>query len=191
MSSGTEFTIRRKVFTLFGAKFHLYRSDGALMGFCRQKAFRLKEDIRIYTDETMTQERLRIGARQIVDFSAAYDVEDSDSGEVLGGLKRRGFKSIFRDEWIVMGPGDEEVGRIREDSALSAFVRRFLPLGALIPQKHVLRDNDETELAEFRTHFNPFVHKMTVTVFPDGPLHPLLILAAGVLMVAIEGRQQS
>ncbi|MBT4866663.1 MAG: hypothetical protein HON53_16290 [Planctomycetaceae bacterium] len=71
-----------------------------------------------------------------------------------------------------------------------ALVRRFLPLGKLIPQKFMLRDADGNELALFRTHFNLFVHRMTVTVYPESTISPYLILAGGLLLVAIEGRNQ-
>lgn len=49
---GEAYTIRRKVLKLFGAAFHIYNPAGAVVGFCKQKAFKLKEDIRVYTDET-------------------------------------------------------------------------------------------------------------------------------------------
>ena len=79
---------------------------------------------------------------------------------------------------------------IQEDSLTMAMVRRFLPLGNLIPQRYHLSDQSGTELATFRQHFNPFVQRLTVTLYEDCPLSPLLVLAAGVLLVAIEGRQQ-
>ncbi len=185
--SGTEFTIRRKVFSLLGAKFHLYSADGNLLGFCNQKAFKLREDIRIYTDESMSDELLKIAARQIIDFSAAYDVDDSRTGAKIGALQRKGFKSLFRDEWMVLDENDDEIGLIKEDSAWLAFIRRHLL--TFLPQTYHLTENDGEELAEFRTHFNPFVHRMTVTVYPDCPLDPMLILAAGILLVAVEGRE--
>ena len=184
----TQFTIRRKVFTFLGAKFHIYNAEGGLLGFCKQKAFKLKEDIRVYADETMSEERLVIRARSIVDISAAYDVIDSNAQATIGVLQRKGLKSIFRDEWTVLDENESEIGIIKEDSALMATLRRFA--SNLIPQSYHLKDNSGHELAEFRTHFNPFVHRMTVTVYSDCPLHPFLILAAGVLLVAIEGRQQ-
>lgn len=187
--SGTQFTIRRKVFTFFGAKFHIYDAEGNLLGFCKQKAFKLKEDIRIYTDETMQHERLVISARKMLDISAAYDVVDSVNGVKLGALKRQGLKSMFRDSWIVMDENDGEIGTLKEDSAAMAMLRRFV-VGSLLPQKFHLKDQEQHDIAEFRTHFNPFVHKMTVSVYPDCPLHAMLVLAAGVLLVAIEGRQQ-
>lgn len=187
-AAATEFTIRRKVFTLLGAKFHIYNAAGDVIGFCKQKAFKLKEDIRLYTDETMSEERMVISARSVIDFSAAYDVVDSNKQKKLGALKRKGLKSMFRDEWIVLDENDEQIGTIQEDSMALAMIRRFL--SNLVPQKFQLRDSDGSELAEFRTHFNPFIHRMTVTVYPDVTISPYLILAAGVLLVAIEGRQQ-
>lgn len=185
----TEFTIRRKVFTILGGAFHIYASDGRLLGYCRQKAFRLKEDIRFFTDESRTQELLRIAARSIIDFGATYDVSDSRSDARLGAYRRKGLKSILRDEWRLLDENDAEMGVLTEDSAGTAFVRRFLPLGNLIPQRFSMTINGE-RVAEFRTHFNPFIHRLTATVFAGCPVNPLFVVAGGVLLIAIEGRQQ-
>ena len=80
----SEYTIRRQVFKLFGAAFHVYDGSGKLVGYSKQKAFKLKEDIHVYTDEGMSTEVLTIQARSIVDFSAAYDIVDARSGERTG-----------------------------------------------------------------------------------------------------------
>ncbi len=185
----TEYTIRRKVFTLFGGKFHIYNREGALVGFSKQKAFKLKEDIRVFTDESMDQPMLAIAARSIIDFSACYDVTDSKTGQKVGALRRKGFASMIRDEWEVLDTQDNPISSLREDSTSMALVRRFLPLGHMIPQHFVLGD-DTNQYAEMRTHFNPFIHRMTVSINADCPFHPLLVLAAAVLLVAIEGRQK-
>ena len=190
--AGTQYTIRRKVFTFFGAKFHIYDAENNLIGYCKQKAFKLKEDIRIYTDESMSEERLVITARKVIDFSGAYDVVDSKSGTKLGALRRKGFKSILRDSWQVLDENDEDVGSLQEDSASMALVRRFLPygLGGLFPQKFQMKAHDsDVVYARFRTHFNLFVHRMTVTVEEECQFDPMLVLAAGILLAAIEGRQ--
>lgn len=182
-----EYTIRRKILTLFGAKFHIYDARGSVIGFSHQKAFKLREDIRVFTDESMADERLSIKARQIIDFSAAYDIVDSRSGTKLGALKRKGWSSLVRDSWIVMDENDREVGHLHEDSLLLALLRRVV---GWIPQHFSLVNSSGTKLADLRTHFNPFVHRMTVSVTERCPLNPLLVLAAGILLVAIEGRQQ-
>lgn len=185
-----EYTIRRKILSFLGAKFHIYDQDQNLVGFCKQKAFKLKEDIRIYTDETMSEERITIAARNIIDFSAAYDIVDTRTGKKLGAYKRKGLSSTFlRDSWIVLDADDNEIGTLKEDSMAKAILRKYL-LGKLMPQSFHLGDTEENHLAEFRTHFNLFVHRMTVTVHEAEPLSPLMILAGGVLLMVIEGRQQ-
>ncbi|MBI3865587.1 MAG: hypothetical protein HY290_27250 [Planctomycetia bacterium] len=185
-----QYTIRRKIFTFLTSKFHIYDASEKLVGYSEQKAFKLKEDIRIYSDEAKTDERVMIKARQIIDFGAAYDVIDASTHEKVGALKRKGFASILRDSWVVMDPDDREIGKIQEDSMTMAMIRRFLPLGNLIPQSYHLSDQQQVELASFRQHFNPFVQKLTVTVYDGCPVSKLLVLSAGVLLVAIEGRQQ-
>jgi hypothetical protein len=160
------------------------------MGYCRQKAFKLKEDIRIYSDETQKNEKLAISARSVIDFSAAYDVVESESSAKLGALKRKGFTSaIFRDSWTVLDDNDQEIGNIREQGTLLSILRRFGDLGCLFPQKFHLSTANGEQLATFRTHFNPFVHRMTVTISPDCDVHPWLVVASGILLMAIEGRQ--
>jgi hypothetical protein len=176
------------VLTIFGAKFHIYDANNKLLGFSEQKAFKLKEDIRVYTDESKSDERVVIKARSIIDFGAAYDVYDSKQQKKVGALKRKGWSSLVRDSWIVMDADDREIGTLQEDSMVMALVRRFL--SNLIPQKFHLSDQAGTGLASFRQHFNPFVFRLTVTIYDGSPLSPLLVLAAGVLLVAIEGRQQ-
>ncbi len=187
MSESKQFTIRRNLFTFLGAKFQIFDANGDFVAVSKQKAFKLKEDIRLYRDEEMKQELLTIKARSIIDFSAAYDVFKSAGGEKIGALKREGFKSMLRDEWVVMDPEDNEIGRLKEDSMGMALLRRFLPI---IPQKFSLSDNSGAELATFQTHFNPFVHKMTLTVSPGGGMSNHLVMATGLLLMAIEGRQK-
>ena len=185
----TEYLIRRKVFALLGAQFHIYDTNQQLIGYCKQKAFKLKEDIRLYTDESMSKERLSIQARSIIDFSAAYDITDSFTGTKLGALKRKGWSSMIRDSWIVMDADEREIGKIEEDSMGMALLRRFV--ADIIPQSFHLVDSAGTELATFHQHFNPFIFKMSVKVNPQCPLNPLMVLASGLLLAAIEGRQDS
>ncbi|MFH5806036.1 hypothetical protein [Alienimonas sp. DA493] len=189
-ADAVEYTIRRKVFKLFGAAFHIYDRDGNVVGYSKQKAFKLKEDIRIYRDESMDEEWLKIAARSVIDFSAAYDVTDSRTGELIGTLRRKGLKSMFRDAWEVLDGNERPVGHIQEDSALMATIRRLTDYGWIFPQKFTLTpDGGGPAIAHYSTNFNPFVHKLKVDVHGGNALHPFVPLAAGILLVAIEGKQ--
>src|SRR5688500_19421793 len=92
--------------------------------FSEQKMFKLREDIRVYSDENKTQEVLSIKARQIMDFSAAYDVIDAAYNQKVGALQRRGLSSILRDEWQVLDVNDNVVGKLLEDSIPLALLDR-------------------------------------------------------------------
>ena len=182
------YIVRRKVLALFAPQFHIYDETERMVGYVKQKAFKLKEDIRLYSDESMSTELLLIQARQILDISAAYDVIDSKSGQKVGALRRKGLKSILKDEWIIMDAGDAEIGLIQEDSALLATLRRFLT--NLIPQKFLFQVRGRP-VGMLKQAFNPFVFKAQVD-FSEDPgkvLDRRLALAAVVLLLAIEGRQ--
>ncbi len=182
------YLLRKQFLKIFGGSFRIYDPTGSLALFASLKAFKLKEDISIHPDENKTSELLRIKARSIVDFSAAYDVVDSASGEKVGALKRRGFKSLLKDEWIIMDAADNDIGVIREDSTALAVLRRLLT--GLIPQTF-RGEVGPTPVFEFRQHFNPFIQKMTLDFTPDysNQLDRRVGIAAAVLLSAIEGRQ--
>ncbi len=183
-----QYTIRRKLLKVFGASFHILDPEKRVLGFSSQKAFKLKEDIRVFTDESKSVELLSVQARQIVDFAAAYDVVDSAEGRKVGACRRKGWSSILRDSWKILDEDDREIGTLTEDSAMMAFLRRFL--SNLIPQKFHVVTPDGRNQANLRVRFNPFVYKLDVEVDPQCEIDTRLILAAGVLLAAIEGRQQ-
>ncbi len=180
------YQIRRKVLKIFGGSFDVYGPDGSLVLFASQRAFKLKEDIRLYANKQKTEELLLIKARNIIDFSASYDVEDPTTGRKLGAFKRRGWSSFFRDQWIVMDENDVEIGFIKEDSAAMALLRRFLPF---FPQKYHCEVNG-AEVCTYQQNFNPFVYKLNVDFAETGPApDKRLIISGAVLLAAIEGKQ--
>jgi len=178
----------RKKFQVAGKKIWVLDQQGNIVLFVKQKAFKLREDIRVYSDESMTNEMLHIQARQIIDFSAAYDVVDSQKGEKVGALARKGLKSMIRDEWQVLDVNDQPVATIQEDTTLLALLRRFVT--NLVPQTFVFTANGK-EVAQLKQHFNPFIKKADLSVngVEGTGLDPRLALAGAVLLMAIEGRQ--
>ena len=183
------YAIRRKLLYLFAPKFRIVAPDGALVGYGKQAAFRLHEDIRVYFDERMDRELLVARARDIIDFSAAYDVEDSATGRLCGTWRRKGFSSLVRDTWELSVDG-AVVAHLREDNLALALVRRFLL--NLIPQSYALVAEDGEVLATYAQRFNPFLFTLDVeNRRPDDKRLERLVAAGGVLLAAIEGRQRN
>jgi uncharacterized protein YxjI len=182
------YLIRRKIFKLLGAAFHIYDPQGNVAFYSKQKAFKLKEDIRVYTGEDMQKEVLTIQAKNIIDLSASYAVYDPIAGAKVGVLKRKGMKSIIKDEWIIMDANEKEIGLIQEDSMMLALVRRFL--SDLVPQSFDGTINGRN-VCHFKQNFNPFVTKITLdfSMDSDGLLDRRLGIAAAILLCAIEGKQ--
>jgi len=184
------YLLKRQAIALTG-KFRVSDPMGNLVLFSEQKMFRLREDIRVYSDENKTQEVLAIKARQIVDFSAAYDVMDSAYNQKVGTLRRKGLSSILRDEWQVLDVNDNVVGKLFEDSIPLALLRRLL-LGSLLPQNYDMTFG-ETRVADLRQNFNPFRYELNLDFSMDMGrlLDRRLGIAAGILLAAVEGKQSS
>jgi hypothetical protein len=184
------YSLKRQVLALTG-KVRVYTPDGQLGLYSEQKMFKLREDIRVYSDESKSNELLWIQARQVIDFAAAYDITDQTSGQKVGALRRKGWSSIVRDAWEVLDPVDQIIARIQEESAGLALLRRFL-LGSLLPQRYEALSKTEAVLANFQQLFHLFRYEMMIR-FAPGPiqLDRRLGLAAGILLAIIEGKQSS
>lgn len=187
--SYSTYLVRKKVFHLLGGAFEIFDPQGNVILYSKMKAFKLKEDIRLYTGEDMRTELMTIKARQALDFSASYDVVDSVTGERVGALRRRGLKSMFKDEWIILDSYENEIGLIQEDSAFMALLRRFVT--NLIPQTYTVQIGG-APVSTFKQNFNPFVTKLTLDFSTDAGrrLDRRLGLAAAILLCAIEGKQK-
>ena len=181
---------KMKFFKLFGNTIRIYdESKENLLLYVKQKAFKLKEDITIFADEAQTRAMLKVNARSILDFSAAYDVTDATTGAKIGALRRKGMMSSFvMDAWEILDTQDAVVGKIQEDSWILALVRRYL--ANIIPQKFMFTYG-ESQVGEVKQTWNPFVPQMRVDFSADSAkkLDHRLGLAAVVLLQVIEGRQ--
>jgi hypothetical protein len=144
----------------------------------------------VYADENKTQEVLSIKARQIVDFSAAYDVVDTALNQKVGVLRRKGLRSILRDEWEVLDANDNLKGLLFEDSMGLALLRRLV-LGSWLPQNYDITFG-ETRVADLKQNFNLFRYELNLDFTMDTAqqLDRRLGIAAGILLAAIEGRQE-
>ncbi len=182
-----QYLLKRQVFALAG-KFRFYEPGGRLVLFSEQKMFKLREDIRVFSDESKSQEVLMIKARQIIDFSAAFDVVDSALGQKVGALRRKGLASMLRDEWEILDVNDAVIGSLFEDSMGLALVRRLLT--NLVPQNYDITMGTD-RVADLKQNFNPFTYELNLDFSMDvnQRLDRRLGIAAGILLAAIEGRQ--
>ena len=104
-------------FKLLAIASQIYIRDagGNLVGYVKQKLFKLKEDINVFADEQQTMLLFNIKADRVLDFSAKYNFTDA-SGHFLGSIKRKGMRSIFKASYEIYDERDVQVMKINEEN---------------------------------------------------------------------------
>lgn len=107
-------------------------ASGGSVCYVRQKMFRLREAVEVFTDDTRTERLAEINADRIIDFSANYSFS-SISGARMGAIRRKGMRSIWRAHYEILD-GNEVEFEIREDNGwikvLDGFFSEIPLLGA-------------------------------------------------------------
>lgn len=185
-----QFLLKRQVLALTGT-FRIYSPTEELLFYSRQKMFRLKEDIRVFSDEASTRQVLQINARQIIDFSATYDVVDVTTGIQVGSIQRKGWRSLARDEWHFLSPSGAPIAMMQEDNLQRALLRRLI-LGSLLPLHYQITSPTAGEIGAIQQRFNLLRFELELSLSGlSAQLDPRLAIAAVILLGAIEGRQSS
>lgn len=76
------------------SQIYVHDAGGHLIGYVKQKLFKLKEAITFYADESQTQPLYQINADRVLDFSANYLFSDMN-GNHFGSVKRQGMRSLW------------------------------------------------------------------------------------------------
>ncbi len=186
------YMIRQKVLKLLGEEFHIYSDNSMqnLIGYSKQKALKLKEDIRVYSDEQKTVELLRIKQSGILDFKGNFEIIDGPSGQAIASIKRKALMSIGKDSYKIIDTAGREVGEIAEDSLGLGLVRRFIPFATFVfPQKFTMTIGGASGKILYSQTVNPVVHKLMVSGVSGSGIDPRIAAAGAILLIAIEGKQ--
>ena len=91
-------------------------ASGQQICYLKQKLFRLKEKVEIYSDSSRTNLVATITANKVLDWSARYTFHDAEGNEI-GSVGRRGMRSIWKAHYDVFNPGDNVADfEIREEN---------------------------------------------------------------------------
>ena len=116
-------------------------STGQEVCYIKQKLFKLKEAVKVFTDSSQTTELCDIKADSIIDFSATYNFIDAD-GNPFGAVRRKGMRSLWKAHYQLTQNGDvafeinEENGWVKVmDSVFSSIPSDRRPLRLFIPSQ--------------------------------------------------------
>jgi len=91
-------------------------ASGRQVAYVHQKLWNLKEDVRIYTDQSKSQEIFRINADRVFDVRAKYYFTDSTTGQPLGYVQPKALMTIWRATYMIYAPDETPTHHIREDN---------------------------------------------------------------------------
>ena len=184
--SHTRFTIKRPWLSLFGRKFHVYAPDGQMVLFVRHKIFSWKDEWTIFSDESEKTPLLKVKARQAIGLNIITDINDADSGHIIGSVRNKGLKSIVRDTWEILGDTDDQTrGLFTEDS--NALLRRFIPL--LLGHWHL--EIDGQQVAKLDQVFRFFSKEFTLEITTPGKVDTRLAIGCAMLALLREIMRES
>ena len=98
----------------FAPQLSITDSQGNLALYVRQKLWKLREAIGVFSDTERTNQLYSIKADRILDFSARYNFSDQ-ADKPLGAVKRRGLKSLWKSHYDVFD-GEMVVFTIQEEN---------------------------------------------------------------------------
>ena len=148
---GNYYRIRKKVIAIAN-QYWIEDGHGTNLGFSRQKIIRIKEDIRIFADDSMTTELFRIRQEQVMDMWGTFAVIDSATNTVIGKLRRQALTSgVFKDEYLLLDANGNVIGRVAERGG-RGLARKYLPGGSLVPEQLVVEFYGR-QVAEIKQQF--------------------------------------
>ncbi len=124
-------------------------ASGASVCYVKQKLFKLKEHVEVFTDESKSQLLCDIHADRVIDFSASYSFTDPD-GNAFGSVRRKGMRSLWRVHFEIY-QGEQKLYDVVEESVMTRFMDGVLGdipiLGILSayvfqPKYNVIRASD-------------------------------------------------
>ena len=181
----------------FASDFVATDASGRTIAFVRQKMFKLKEAIMIYTDESKTDLLYQINADRVIDFNASYAFSDAQNKH-LGSVGRKGMKSLWKANYEIFDHNNTLEFNIREenpwtkvfDALLSEVPVLGLFTGYMFHPKYLVTNTEGTPVARLSKEASFFGRKFTLDKLAELEHNDSeRILLALMMMVLLERRR--
>lgn len=187
--------LRFKLLTL-GQRITATDAEGQMLMFIKQKMFKLKEKVEIYSDTSQGTLIFTIEADRMIDWSANYHFNDA-AGNDWGAVRRKGMKSLWAAHYDVIQDGAVDMS-IREESPMKKILEGILGeipilgIGAiyLLNPSYIVSRPDGTPLLKLTKRPAFWEGKFTLEKLSDIPEDDeLRSLMALLMLVLLERRR--
>jgi len=172
-----------KIVTL-ASKFSVTDRDGNVVFFVKQKMFKLKEAIKVFTDQSLANQLYTINADRIIDFSARYNFTDI-GGQNLGSIKRKGRRSLWRAHYEI---NDPPTMTITEESVFVRFMDALVPdicSKFLFHPSYIISRLDGTEMMRVKKQASLFEGKFKIEKLAEMSDFEEIQILLGIMMMLL------
>ena len=167
------------------------------IAYVKQKLFKLKEEVLVYSDETKRVVKFKINADKWLDFNTTYMFTD-EAGSELGRIARKGWKSLWKSHYEIYDENRKQDLIIQEENPVAKIFDSLLgeiPIlniltGYLFNPKYLIERPDGTLVARISKKPSMWGRHFTVDQLSEfEPGEETRIILGSMMMVLLERRR--
>lgn len=172
-------------------------ATGITKAFVKQKLFKFKEHVEVFSDESRTKLLYNIKANKWLDFNTSYSFSNT-SGDHLGRVARKGWRSLWKASYELYDENDQQDLLIHEknawvkvmDGLLSEIPIAGMFTGYFFNPSYTVKRPDGTLVATFAKQKSFFGRKFKLT--QDASFNPgeEQRIQLGLMMLALLERRR-
>ncbi|MCD6555728.1 MAG: hypothetical protein J7K64_00915 [Bacteroidales bacterium] len=172
-------------------------ADDHTIAYVRQKLFKLKEQVIVYSDEKKTSEKYYIKANKWLDFNTAYSFTTPE-GTNLGKVARKGWKSLWKAKYELYDENDQQDLVIEEENPFAKVMDAMfseIPVlgmftGYVFNPKYTVKRPDGMLVARVAKEKSFFGRRFSITKLADFEQgEETRILLGSMMMLLLERRR--
>ncbi len=172
-------------------------ANNETVAYVKQKLFKLKEQVIVYSDEKKTKEMFYIKANKWLDFNTTYNFTSADGTE-LGKIARKGWKSLMKAQYELYDENEKQDLVIKEenpwakvfDSLFSEIPIIGMLTGYVFNPKYIITRPDGTLVARISKRKSFFGRRFSIdklSEFESG--EELRVLLGSMMLLLLERRR--
>ncbi|MEM9480331.1 MAG: hypothetical protein AAGA58_11825 [Verrucomicrobiota bacterium] len=174
-------------------------ATGSEVAYVRQKLFKLKEKVNVFSDSSKGTELAFIGADRVIDFSARYRFTGA-GGVSMGSMKRKGMKSLWKAHYDIFPADSEDTPdlQLREENPFAKVMDGMfgsIPIlgaatGYFFHPRYLISDSAGTPLIRLEKQRSFLEAKFTMTQVGDASQDQAVRAMLSAIMMALLERSR-
>ena len=157
---------------------------GKTVLYTKQKMFKFREHVEIFTDKSRATRLADIHAYKVIDWSARYNSTDA-SGQPIGSVGRKGWRSMWRAHYEIFNPGAKVM-----DSILGGIPIVGMATGFLFHPKYLATRSGGQSMMRLEKKAAFFEGKFEITKLGElSPREELNLILSFMMLVMLERKR--